>query len=107
MAIKKKKGKAAEWDEESDEKPERVDEAEESEDRDEEPEAEDAADDDQAGNAPALRDNLPERAEEDAPDPREVDNLTDRIFAAVLSRYGWERRGDRIEHVGEERRRNR
>ena len=34
------------------------------------------------------------------PDPREVENLTDRIFGAVLSRYGWERHGDRIEHVG-------
>jgi hypothetical protein len=34
------------------------------------------------------------------PDPREVDNLTERIFRSVLSRYGWERHGDRIEHVG-------
>ncbi|MFB3815058.1 MAG: hypothetical protein ACE14L_13195 [Terriglobales bacterium] len=35
------------------------------------------------------------------PDPREVDNLTDRIFASVLSRYGWVKQNGRIEHVGE------
>jgi hypothetical protein len=38
------------------------------------------------------------------PDSREVDSITDRIFSSVLSRYGWERRGERIEHIGEERR---
>jgi len=38
-------------------------------------------------------------------DRREVDQLTDRIFSAVLSRYGWEQHGNRIEHVGEDRRR--
>lgn len=37
-------------------------------------------------------------------DSREVDSITERIFSSVLSRYGWERRGERIEHVGEERR---
>jgi hypothetical protein len=35
------------------------------------------------------------------PDPREVDNLTDRIFDSVLSRYGWKSQDGRIEHVGE------
>jgi hypothetical protein len=34
------------------------------------------------------------------PDPREVDNLTERIFRSVLSRYGWESHGGRIEHIG-------
>ncbi len=38
------------------------------------------------------------------PDPREVESITDRIFASVLSRYGWERHEGRIEHVGEEAR---
>ena len=38
-------------------------------------------------------------------DRREVDQLTERIFSAVLSRYGWEQHGNRIEHVGEDRRR--
>jgi len=41
----------------------------------------------------------------DEPDSRAVDDVTDRIFGAVLSRYGWERHGNRIEHVGEVRRR--
>ncbi len=36
------------------------------------------------------------------PDPREVDSITERIFGSVLSRYGWERHGSRIEHVGEQ-----
>lgn len=40
-------------------------------------------------------------------DSREIDSLTDRIFGSVLSRYGWERHGNRIEHVGEERPHNR
>jgi hypothetical protein len=40
-------------------------------------------------------------------DRREVDRVTERIFAAVLSRYGWEQHGNRIEHVGEEDRRRR
>lgn len=47
-------------------------------------------------------------AQSESPSPadrREVDELTDRIFASVLSRYGWEQHGDRIEHVGEDRRR--
>ena len=35
------------------------------------------------------------------PDPREVDDLTDRIFDSVLSRYGWKSQDGRIEHVGE------
>ena len=39
------------------------------------------------------------------PDPRAVDDVTDRIFGAVLSRYGWERHGNQFEHVGEVRRR--
>jgi hypothetical protein len=37
------------------------------------------------------------------PDPHAVDDLTDRIFGSVLSRYGWERHEGRIEHVGEPR----
>jgi hypothetical protein len=41
------------------------------------------------------------------PDPREVENLTDRIFGSVLSRYGWERHGDRIEHIGGQQPRDR
>ena len=41
------------------------------------------------------------------PDPREVDNMTERIFRSVLSRYGWERHGSRLEHVGGAQSRNR
>lgn len=41
------------------------------------------------------------------PDPREVDDLTDRIFQTVLARYGWEQHGGRIEHVGSRRERRR
>jgi hypothetical protein len=41
------------------------------------------------------------------PDPREVENVTDRIFKSVLSRYGWELHDGHIEHVGEEHRRRR
>ncbi len=37
------------------------------------------------------------------PDPQAIDDLTDRIFGSVLSRYGWQRHGNRIEHVGEAR----
>jgi hypothetical protein len=37
------------------------------------------------------------------PDPHEIDDLTDRIFGSVLSRYGWARHDGRIEHVGEPR----
>jgi hypothetical protein len=44
-------------------------------------------------------------AEASVPDRREVDKLTERIFTSVLSRYGWEQHGNRIEHVGEEDRR--
>ncbi len=59
------------------------------------PEPETDADLDLAEAAEELRDY--------EPDPRLVDSLTDRIFASVLSRYGWEQRNGRIEHVGEER----
>ena len=48
-------------------------------------------------------DVLAESRRANEPDPRAVDNLTDRIFGSVLSRFGWERHGNRIEHVGEER----
>jgi len=41
------------------------------------------------------------------PDQREVDNLTERIFRSVLSRYGWERHGSRIEHIGGQQSRDR
>jgi hypothetical protein len=41
------------------------------------------------------------------PDPREVDMLTDRIFGAVLSRFGWERHEGRFEHIGEKDRQRR
>jgi hypothetical protein len=41
------------------------------------------------------------------PDPREVENVTDRIFKSVLSRYGWELHDGHIEHIGEEHRRRR
>jgi hypothetical protein len=36
------------------------------------------------------------------PDPREIDNLTDRIFGSVLSRYGWQFEDGHIEHVGDQ-----
>ena len=39
------------------------------------------------------------------PDPREVDNMTDRLFKTVLARYGWEQHGGRFEHVGHHSRR--
>ncbi len=48
---------------------------------------------------------LPAESHPEEPDPRVVDSVTDRIFASVLSRYGWEKHNGRIEHVGEERRR--
>jgi hypothetical protein len=41
------------------------------------------------------------------PDPREVENVTDRIFRSVLSRYGWESHGGRIEHIGGQQARDR
>ncbi len=41
------------------------------------------------------------------PDPREIDNMTDRIFDSVLSRFGWRQHEGRIEHVGETARQRR
>jgi hypothetical protein len=96
----KKKGKKAEW-EEDDEgfapTPQlKQNEAEETLDGD---------DDDQDIDFSSIADSVtPRNVESDA---REIDSLTDRIFASVLSRYGWERHGNRIEHVGEERPRSR
>lgn len=36
------------------------------------------------------------------PDPHEIDNMTDRIFGSVLSRYGWQVQNGHLEDVGEE-----
>lgn len=61
------------------------------------------ADGDDALDLASIADSVtPHNSESDS---REIDSLTDRIFGSVLSRYGWERHGNRIEHVGEERQR--
>jgi hypothetical protein len=41
------------------------------------------------------------------PDPQEVDELTDRIFGSVLSRFGWEMHDGRLEHTGDRDRQRR
>jgi hypothetical protein len=69
----------------------------------EEPEDEDGEEADDWGSDAAS--HLTPAEATSAADRREIDQLTERIFSAVLSRYGWEQHGDRIEHVGEVRRR--
>jgi hypothetical protein len=61
------------------------------------------SDGDETLNFASIADSVTPRDGES--DSREIDSLTDRIFGSVLSRYGWERHGNRIEHVGEERQR--
>jgi hypothetical protein len=46
-----------------------------------------------------------ETGEPTDPDPRSIDDLTDRIFDSVLSRFGWARHGERLVHTGEVRER--
>jgi hypothetical protein len=103
MANKNKKGRKPDWEEEDDIQPVRKS-APDGEDLDESNEAADA-DDGELDLAAISESVTPQGSNE--PDPGEVDNLTDRIFTSVLSRFGWERHGSRIEHVGEERQRNR
>jgi len=76
----------------------------ETEDRDEREDREDREEEELAdAKFPAVSDA---RASQE-PDPREVENMTERIFRSVLSRYGWERHGGRIEHIGGQQTRDR